>query len=110
MIELEVIERKWASISELLQSFGRVLDFLIHKLSSEKQRNLFLPNLPEDLIERWEWCLNIYYEVELLIYSLFIDQLARFSDLNTSKIYRNTIYESLLHFCLYQIQECNGSF
>jgi hypothetical protein len=81
-IEIGVVERRGTGISDVAQSFGRYWAFLEKQRRESFQRFSRFPGLLDDLLERWRWRMNVYYEIDLLILSIALDPRCRFSFLS----------------------------
>eukprot|EP00171_Calliarthron_tuberculosum_P011299 IDg11299t1 len=76
-IEIGIIEARGTSISDVVQCFGRLWAFFeTRKL--EENRFSFLPGILNDLIQRWEWRMNIYFDVDMLVLAHCLDPALKF--------------------------------
>ena len=78
-IEIGVLERRGSNLSDMVQSFGRIFALLTHKHREAGHNFQAVPELLDDLLTRWEWRLNLYYDVDVLILSHVIDPSLQFS-------------------------------
>eukprot|EP00171_Calliarthron_tuberculosum_P006148 IDg6148t1 len=76
-IEIGLIERKGSNLSDVMQSFGRIWALLMFKKSKDAQLFGSLPCLLTDLLDRLDWRLNIYFNVDLLLMCHVLDYQAR---------------------------------
>lgn len=95
-IEIGNIERKKAGMSDVIQSFGRIWVFL-HDLSVYQSHRFHpLPSLLEDLLKRWDWRINIYFDVDLLILSHVLDPLCGMKGFQAASVSRKRVFQILI--------------
>ena len=66
----------------MVQSFGRLFSLLTHEHREAAHLFQAVPEVIDDLLARWEWRLNLYYDGDVLILSHVIDPSLQFSRLN----------------------------
>ena len=62
-----------ANTSDVMQSLRRIWAFLKQKDESERNRFFALPGLLENPHSRWNWRLNIYYDLNFMILAHVFD-------------------------------------
>ena len=72
-IEIGVLERRGWNLSDVVQIFGRLVTLLTHKNREAAHSFQAVTELLDHLLTRWEWSLNLYYDVGVLSLSHVID-------------------------------------
>eukprot|EP00171_Calliarthron_tuberculosum_P003493 IDg3493t1 len=73
----------------------RVWALLKSKQKSQKMCQ-GLPGLFEDLLDRWEWRFNLYFDVDFLIHCHVLDPSLRLCGLKTAKSNRRSLFTAIL--------------
>lgn len=89
----------------------RFLPCFAHQVNLLAGSIITLPDLLEDLIQRWEWRMNIYFDVDILVLSHCLHPGLQFSGLCLSNISKKYVHDVLVTFaekyCKYLLIE-NG--
>lgn len=97
-IEIANIERRKAGMSDVIQSFGRVWAVLQNLNVYQSHRYASLPGFLDNLLTRWDWRINIYFDVDLLILAHVLDPNVGMKGLLASNVTRRRIYQILIKF------------
>lgn len=95
MIEIRNIEKRCATLSDVMQSFGRVWAFIQNINGFDSGRFSFLPGFLDDMLTRLEWSLNIYFKIEILILANVPDPKLGMRGLKSPEFNRRKIYNIL---------------
>lgn len=95
VIEIGNAEKRVAGFSDVVQSFGRIWAFLKNINTYQSHRFDCFPGLLDDMLQRWTWRLNIYYDVKLLILAHVLDPKLGMKGLNTANFDKRKVYNIL---------------
>ena len=81
-----------------MQSFGRIWALLKTYNEQKSIRFANIPDLLSDLLARWKWRMNIYYEIDTLLLVHVLNPDLRFRGLNAQKITPRTKFNTLTEY------------
>lgn len=97
-IEIGLLETKGACLSDVTQSFGRLWALITSMLNYDAARFAMLHDFLPDMLQRWTWRLNIYYDVDMLVLAHWFDPRVRSAGLLADKITNRAVHDALLSF------------
>lgn len=94
-IEIGNIEKRTATLSDVIQSFGRIWAYIHNINVFESNRFSSLPEFLDDMLTRLKWCLNIYFDIDLLILAHVLNPKLGMSGLKSPEFNRRKAYNIL---------------
>lgn len=94
-IEIGNTEKRTATLSDVIESFGRIWAYLHNINVYKSSRFSSLPGFLNDMLTRWEWRLNIYYDIDLLILAHVFNPGLGMRGLKSPEFNRRKVYNIL---------------
>lgn len=95
VIEIGKSERRTANLSDVVESFGRIWAFLLNIYTYQSSRFECFPGLLNDMLVRWKWRLNIYYDVKCLVMAHVLNPRLGMRGLNQAVFNKRKVYNFL---------------
>jgi len=91
-IEIGNIEKRGATLSDVVQSFGRIWAYIQNTNVFEAQRFSSLPGFLDDMLIRLEWRLNIYFSIDILVLAHVLDPALGMRGLKSPEFNKRKVY------------------